>query len=138
MSHVATRVGRPRRWRRLGVLALSVVVVVVAVVAINSLGRPPILVGEGTIGSYGFGCLSIVMDGESAKGYPIASWPNGLSSYMTTNDTVVDLDGNTVVRVGDRVSLKATIKDQRGGDIPACFANDVISVEWFQVLPAGP
>ena len=78
------------------------------------------------------------MEGESPKGYPIASWPDGLSSYVTTNDTVVDPDGRVVVRVGDRVSLTATIKDQRGGDIPACFANDVISVESFQVLPAGP
>lgn len=85
-------------------------------------------------------CLGVKLD--TGEAFPISYWPPGYTVErtpgVTRNGVLLDASGNTVLREGDRVSVRLSAV-QAGGDT-RCSSTTVATVLDFHALaaPADP
>jgi hypothetical protein len=113
-------------------------VVLVAALVISNLPRP--ITALGTLDQCLWGWPVIVFEGEDWKAavpdglgasaprqIPVATWPSGMR-YDETAGALLDAEGETVFRRGDRVRVNGTIV-RTGGDPAPCFYTVGVKIE---------
>jgi hypothetical protein len=81
----------------------------------------------GTLDECAWGWPVMTLPGEPTY-LPVMHWPPGVS-YDLDRHAVVAESGATLVSQGEHVTVRGTIRDMRGGDIPPCFVTRGIDLE---------
>ena len=123
----------PAGWSGRRVQVLVAAAAVLLIVAVLLLRLPRTVTATGTIDQCLGGWAVVRFDGEAWKaalpddlrayvpGYiPVAEWPSGLS-FDEAAGTLVRVNGDEVLRTGDRVRIRGSIVDVHGDPSPCYY-----------------
>jgi hypothetical protein len=109
-----------KAWSVLCLVALGVLVV-------GLLRIPQRADGTGTLDECLWGYPIVTFDGTAIQ-LPVMSWPTGLA-YDADRHVILDAARQTIAMTGAHLTVRGTIRDMRGADIPPCFASRGIDIE---------